>query len=158
MNLEAYRKDPSSWITDLPVLTALFSEGITRKTGEILQLRNEIFSWLDRYEAGSGAFPCEEEDIRDRIRACLRGCGFILATSPVIRMEDDLSAAEAFFSVSLIQDSGAEIMTDIRGSIGMRLERGEEGWMIREFDWYPYASLDPWKIACHNTSEERKRA
>ena len=148
MNLANYRKDPAGWLTNLPKLPAISDRGMTERTEQTLHLRNEILSWFYRYScgtAGTTLFPCQNEKTQEQICAALSGCRFILATSPVIRMDRDLTKAETFFSVTLLQDTSPDEMTYVRGSIYMTLEKKETGFEIFDFSWYPYASLDPLK-------------
>ena len=146
MNLENYRKNPAGWLPELPELPMISDRGMTERTLQILRLRNEILSWFYRYScetSGTAVFPCRSKNAQDQIRAALSDSSFILATSPVIRMERDLTKAEAFFSVTLIKDTSSDSMTYVRGSIFITLEKGKKSFEILDFSWYPYASLDP---------------
>jgi len=148
VNLESYRKNPAGWLAGLPALKPVSGEGVSGRTEEILLLRNEILSWF--YEAGSGAKPEEKipsasSEVSTAVRETFRECRYILATSPVLEMDDSLTEAEAFFSVSLLAGSGEDEMIYTRGSIGMTLQRTSRSWEVSRFSWYPYASLDRWK-------------
>ena len=146
MNLENYRKDPAGWITDLPGLPIISGRGMTEQTLQTLRLRNEILSWFYRYSCetpGTTVFSCRSEKTQEQIRTALSGSRYILATSPVIRTDRDMTKAEAFFSVTLIKDTSPDRMTYVRGSIFITLENGKDGFEILDFSWYPYASLDP---------------
>ena len=148
MNLENYRKDPAGWLPDLPELPVISDRVMTERTLQTLRLRNEILSWFYRFSCETDRttlFPCRSEKTQEQIRAALSDSRFILATSPVIRMDQDLKHAEAFFSVTLLKDTSPDCMTYTRGSIFTTLEKGQEGYEILDFSWYPYASLDPLK-------------
>ena len=146
MNLENYRKDPAGWLAELPELPVISDRGITERTLQTLRLRNEILSWFYRFSCETDRttlFPCRSEKTQEQIRAALSDSRFILATSPVIRMDPNLKHAEAFFSVTLLEDTSPDCMTYTRGSIFTTLEKGQENFEILDFSWYPYASLDP---------------
>ena len=148
-NLENYRRNPEGWLTDLPLLTPLPREGAADRTEELLFLRNEVLSWFHRFNMGETReeiFPCSSDKVRETLRELCGNSRYILATSPVFRMNGRLSEAEGFFSVSLLAESGKDEMTYIRGSIGMTLVRAAEGWEISRFSWYPYASPGNWKM------------
>ena len=148
MNLENYRKDPAGWLTDLPEVKPVSGEGEDDRTEEILVLRNKILSWFHAVNTGKAAsdvFPYRTEEVREDLQKTLRDVRYILATSPVLEMDERLTEAECFFSVSFLTDTEEDEMTNVRGSIGMRLARTEQGWEIRRFSWYPYAALDSWK-------------
>ena len=148
MNLENYRKDPAGWLTDLPVLKPVSREEGDGRAEEILVLRNKILSWFHAVNTGKTAadvFPCGTEEVREDLQEMLRDVRYILATSPVFSMDEGLTKAEGFFSVSLLTDTEEDEMTNVRGSVGMTLTRTEYGWEIRRFSWYPYAALDSWK-------------
>ena len=148
MNLENYRKDPAGWLTDLPVLKPVSREEGDGRAEEILVLRNKILSWFHAVNTGKTAadvFPCGTEEVREDLQEMLRDVRYILATSPVFWMDEGLTKAEGFFSVSLLTDTEEDEMTNVRGSVGMTLTRTEYGWEIRRFSWYPYAALDSWK-------------
>ena len=146
-NLEEYRRSPGTWLTNLPYLSDLSEKEDEPDTAETLALRNEILSWFNRHSAGvrtDGLFPCSKEQLRKEVFKTIGNCRYILATSPVIRMEENHLSAEAFFSISLFRDE-QDAMTDIRGSIFMTLNKGDRGWEISSFSWYPYAALEPWQ-------------
>lgn len=149
LNLDNYRKDPEGWLTDLPLLKEVSRDGAADRTEEILFLRNEVLSWfheINMGEAWEEIFPCRSDTVRDSLRELCGNSRYILATSPVFRMDASLSEAEGFFSVSLLSDSGQNEMTYVRGSIGLTLERTADGWEISRFSWYPYASPGNWKM------------
>lgn len=146
MNLENYRKDPAGWLPELPELPVISDRGVTERTFQTLRLRNEILSWFYRSSCetpDTTLFPCRIEKAQEQIRTALSDCRYILATSPVIRMDQELTKAEAFFSVTLIKDTSPDRMTYVRGSMYITLENGKDGFEILDFSWYPYASLDP---------------
>ena len=148
-NLEQYKRSPGEYIKDIPELRPLSLEGVTEETAEILSLRNEIFSWFRRFNEGEetqSVFPCRNEAACGQIVKELQSCRYILATSPVIRMNEDLSGAEAFYSASALEAHSADALTDVRGSYFMRLTKKGGKWEIASFSWYPAASLEPWKL------------
>ena len=148
LNLENYRKNPAGWLPGLPKLPPISDRNVTRRTEQILRLRNEILSWFYRYSfqpAEEALFPCRAEKTKEKIRAVLSDTRYILATSPVIRMDQALTKAEAFFSVTLINDTPPDFCTYVRGGFYLTLDKGNNGYEILDFSWYPYASLDPLK-------------
>ena len=139
MNLAVYRNDPKAWITELPELSQTCAPSSTDKTEETLLLRNEILSRFYRVNEGQetlGEFMGMPKSVR-----------YIMITSPVIRMEDDLCRAEAFLSASVLHEKTSGSLTDTRGGIWMELEKTDNSWKLMESGWYPYASTEPWKIA-----------
>jgi hypothetical protein len=152
-NLENYRRDPEGWIRDLPRLYPVSREGSQDRTEEILFLRNEILSWFHMINMGKNReeiFPSGTGQVSEEIRRLCEESRYILVTSPVLGMDGSLTEAEAFFSASLLTESGKDELTYVRGSIGMSLVKGAGGWEIRRFSWYPYASPGKWKMIQSN--------
>ena len=148
MNLEKYRKDPKAWIRELPSLKPLRDEGVTRKTAEILFLRNEILSWFCRpaEQEQTADISCATDGVRSELEAFMQSSPYILVTSPVLRMSEDLKMAEAFFSASAFGETTGNCMIDTRGSLDIHLVNDDDGWTVSRFGWYPYASLEPWTV------------
>ena len=149
MNLDAYIKCPADWIPRLPVPSSTPYEGASDKTSEIILLKNEIMSWFYSISYGvntKNLFPCSSGKVCSDLSDIFRECRYALATSPVIHMNDDLNMADAFLSVSLILNNGQDEVIYSRGSFSFLLRKDVSGWKIIDGNWYPYASLEPWKV------------
>lgn len=147
-NLEAYRKNPGAWLSELPVLKKLPAESIESCTAETLDLRNRLMNWLYQFHEQKDlteGIRCKDVLSLEQMKKLQENCAFLLVTSPVIRMKEDLSLASAFFSVSKIKENSDGTMTHIRGGLYLELDQDAEDWSISRFAWYPYASLEPWK-------------
>lgn len=144
-HLEAYCKEPKSWLSEVPELTGVSMDGVTLKTMETLALRNEIYSWFYRFNVQRDLEweeNCLFTEDKKRVRNMLQDCHYVLATSPVIQLDEGLSCGEAFYSIAAIK--GEETLTYIRGALYMQLKKEGNTWRIQYFGWYPYATLDPW--------------
>lgn len=155
-NLALCRENPQAWLEEIPELKSLCTAEASRPAEEILALRNEIFSWFhlwqeERMRAQNAPFvnryfPCAEEEAWEAISGMMHKLRYMLITSPVLTMSEDCSEAEAFFSTSNLYEYEEGALVDTRGGIFMRLHNCDGEWQIREFGWYPYASLEPWNV------------
>ncbi len=147
MNLESYQKEPRAWIDEIPALTSLSMEGVTDRTIEIIKLRNEVHKWLYEFNCDqpleSGEI-CLPKEMDSRIWEMLENCMYILATSPVISLNDEMTKAEGFWSVTLLKRNDLGKIVHIRGGMHLVLDREGAGWSLTNFTWNPYATLDAW--------------
>ena len=155
-NLAAYRENPKAWLNTVPKLYPLSARSACAYTEKVLYLRNRLLGLFDRYnrEQFPDAESCEcgtgdglYEEFRVHMGEILEDCSCVLATSPVISICEDEGTAEAFFSISLIKKKTDDSMTDIRGSLYIKLKTEANHYNIEEVRWYPYAELAPWKLS-----------
>jgi len=143
-NFSAYRKQPETWLGELPSLYSLENMKVSEKTLEILNLRNDLLGLASRFnERGMTDSP----RIPERGKKMLKDVRSLLVTSPVIKMTDELDRASAFLSVTVLKQIDAGHIQNTRGSIALSLTKMKNGWEILDFEWFDYATLDPWPLS-----------
>lgn len=150
IHLENYQKTPEKWLEKLPELEALSDEGVSPKTREILQLRNEIYGCFYKYNCSKEIGwleNCGNGQAGRGLCDMLDNCRYILATSPVIDMNDSMDFAKAFYSISLLKDKSDSYVDPVRGSIYLELKKEAGKWIPQELNWYPLATIDAWRKA-----------
>ena len=154
-NLAAYREKPGAWLNTVPKLYPLPDRSACAYTEKVLYLRNRLLGLFDRYNreqfpdaesCGCGTGDGLYEEFSEYMGEILEDCSCVLATSPVISICVDEGTAEAFLSISLIKKKTDDSVTDIGGSIYIKLKTEANHYNIEEVRWYPYAELAPWKL------------
>ncbi|WP_194396524.1 hypothetical protein [Microbacterium atlanticum] len=131
-------------------------EGVSPRTLLTLELRNSLMGFCHGYNE-RGLDVLEDADIsasaasaaRRMLASSGRGAsGFILATSPVVRIGEDLLSADVFASVTVIAPRSPGQVEHQRGSLLAKYSRSSElgPWHLEELTWYRYATLHPWSV------------
>ncbi len=71
--------------------------------------------------------------------------GTLLLTSPIVQISEDLEQASMFMNTGVISPNGDTVIHR-KGRICTTLKRYNSRWKFDTFQWYCYASLEPWKL------------
>ncbi len=155
-SLEKYCQEPKNWLEIPSRLQPISDDGVSHKTAESLLIRNTVMSFCHHFNCfGISSINPEwfskaaMQSVMEMLKP-LSGCksGIVLATSPIVTVEDNLSQARLFMSVTHLKRLDDSKIEHQRGSVSIELIKSESepSWKIDKFDWYRYATLDPWTI------------
>lgn len=153
--LERHRADPSAWAQLPPAPGAVSDAGVSPHTLVTLELRNTVMGICHRYnQSGVSALedprvrPAAARSAREMLAADGAGRGFVLATSPVVGIAADALSARVFVSATFLAPRGADRIEHRRGSLLVSFTRATASgpWIIAAWDWYRYATLQPWTL------------
>lgn len=147
-----YYSNPEKWPGPFEKHSYVFEEP-TSKDDANIQVRTRLFQfaheftyWGKRAVTEDMFLPEAAEQVCSILPETKSGFhGTMLLTSPIVSLSEDLEQAEMFMNTALILPDG-DFVIHSKGRICTRLKRIRGKWKFETFQWYKYASLDPWKM------------
>ncbi len=71
--------------------------------------------------------------------------GALMLTSPIISLDDGNDSARVFLNTLYIKPYGNRV-TSNKGRISIMMEKANDQWYFKTFDWQCYCTLNPWVV------------